>query len=87
MLRQRSKDTPPLEFRPFYSLRHGESDAHTSRYWILRHDDMLAVTSPGHEKVISLVDAEGKPLAFEKTTLSIDLTCTNRDLPCLQTVP
>ena len=83
MLRQRSKGTPPIEFRPFYSLRHGESDAHKSRYWILRHDDTLAVTSPGHEKVISLVDAEGKPLAFERTTLSIDLTCTNRDLPCL----
>jgi len=83
MLRKRSKSTPPIEFRPFYSLRHGESDAHKSRYWILRHDDTLAVTSPGHEKVISLVDADGKPLAFERTTLSIDLTCTNRDLPCL----
>ena len=83
MLRKRSKGTPPIEFRPFYSLRHGESDAHKSRYWILRHDDTLAVTTPGHEKIISLVDAEGKPLAFERTTLSIDLTCTNRDLPCL----
>jgi len=83
MLRKRSKGTPPIEFRPFYSLRHGESDAHKSRYWILRHDDTLAITSPGHEKVISLVDAEGKPLALERTTLSIDLTCTNGDLPRL----
>jgi type VI secretion system protein ImpG len=83
MVQQRSKGIPPIEFRPFHSLRHGESDAHKSGYWILRHDDTLAVTSPGHEKVISLVDAEGKPLALERTTLSIDLTCTNRDLPCL----
>jgi type VI secretion system protein ImpG len=83
MLRKRSKGTPSIEFRPFYSLRHGESDAHKSKYWILRHDDTLAVTSPGHEKIISLVDAEGKPLALERTTLSIDITCTNRDLPCL----
>jgi type VI secretion system protein ImpG len=83
MVRQRGKDNAPIEFRPFYALRHGESDAHKGRYWILRHDDTLAVTSPGHEKVIALVDTHGEPLEVEQTTLSIDLTCTNRDLPCL----
>jgi type VI secretion system protein ImpG len=83
MVQQRGKDIAPIEFRPFYALRHGESDVHKGRYWILRHDDTLAVTSPGHEKVISLVDTDGEPLAVEQTTLSIDLTCTNRDLPCL----
>ncbi|KQV40972.1 type VI secretion system baseplate subunit TssF [Massilia sp. Root335] len=83
MVRQQGKDIAPIEFRPFYALRHGESDAHKGRYWIVRHDDTLAVTSPGHEKVISLVDTDGAPLAVEQATLSIDLTCTNRDLPCL----
>ena len=70
------------EFRPFYALRHGEGEGHQGRYWMLRHDDTLAIASPGHEKVISLVDIDGAPLAIEQTTLSIDLTCTNRDLPC-----
>jgi type VI secretion system protein ImpG len=83
MVQQQGKDVAPIEFRPFYALRHGESDGHKGRYWILRHDDTLAVTSPGHEKVIALVDTDGEPLAVEQTTLSIDLTCTNRDLPCL----
>jgi type VI secretion system protein ImpG len=83
MVQQRGKDIAPIEFRPFYALRHGENDAHRGRYWILRHDDTLAVTSPGHETVISLVDTHGEPLDVEQTTLSIDLTCTNRDLPCL----
>jgi len=83
MVRQRGKDVAPIEFRPFYALRHGENDAHRGRYWILRHDDTLAVTSPGHEKVIALVDTHGEPLDVEQTTLSIDVTCTNRDLPCL----
>jgi len=83
MVRQRGKDIVPVEFRPFYALRHGESDVRQGRYWILRHDDTLAATSPGHEKVISLVDADGEPLTVERATLSIDLTCTNRDLPCL----
>jgi type VI secretion system protein ImpG len=83
MVRQQGKDIAPIEFRPFYALRHGENDVPKGRYWILRHDDTLAVTSPGHEKVISLVDTDGEPFAVEQTTLSIDLTCTNRDLPCL----
>lgn len=82
MVRQQGKDIAPVEFHPFYALRHGECDARKGRYWILRHDDTLAATSPGHEKIISLVDIDGAPLAVERTTLSIDLTCTNRDLPC-----
>jgi type VI secretion system protein ImpG len=83
MVQLRGKDTVTIEFRPFYALRHGDSDAHKGRYWILRHDDTLAVTSPGHETVISLVDTDGAPLAVEETTLSLDLTCTNRELPSL----
>jgi type VI secretion system protein ImpG len=83
MVQKRSKKIAPVEFRPFYALRHGEGDARKGRYWILRHDDTLAATSPGHEKVISLVDVDGAPLAVETITLSIDLTCTNRDLSCL----
>jgi type VI secretion system protein ImpG len=83
MVRQYGKACTTLEFRPFYALRHGDSDAHQGRYWTLRHDDTLAVASPGHEKIITLVDADGESLAIEQAALSIDLTCTNRDLPCL----
>lgn len=83
MVKQRGRDIAPVEFRPFYALRHGEHDAHKGHYWIMRHDDTLAVISPGHEKLIALVDVDGMPLAAEQTTLSIDLACTNRDLPCL----
>lgn len=83
MVQQRGKDIVPVAFRPFYALRHGDGEASKGRYWILRHDDTLAATSPGHEHVISLVDADGGPLAVERATLSVDLTCTNRDLPCL----
>jgi len=83
MMQQHGKACSMIEFRPFYSLRHGESDAHKGRYWVLRHDETLAATSPGHEKTLTLVDADGEPLVVERTALSIDLTCTNRDLPCL----
>jgi type VI secretion system protein ImpG len=80
---KQGKKIPPIEYRPFYSLRHGEGDLHKGRYWMLRHDETLAVCSPGHEKAITLVNSSGEPLAVEHTALSIDLTCTNRDLPCL----
>lgn len=83
MVEPQGKGFSTREFRPFYSLRHGEGEAHQGRYWMLRHDDTLAIASPGHEKVISLVDIDGAPLVIEHTTLSVDLTCTNRDLPCL----
>lgn len=83
VVRTLGKASSTVEFRSFFSLRHGDSDAHKGRYWILRHDHTLAITNPGHEKIITLVDASGGPFAVEQATLSIDLTCTNRDLPCL----
>ena len=83
MVRQRGRDASVTEFRPFYSLRHGEEDGpERGRYWLMRHDETLAICSPGHEKSISLVNADCQPLEIERNILSIELTCTNRDLPC-----
>jgi type VI secretion system protein ImpG len=83
MVQQREKALSTIEYRPFYSLRHAETDTPKGRYWLLRHDETLAVASPGHEKAITLVDANAAPLMVEQTALSIDLTCTNRDRPTL----
>lgn len=83
MVRQRGRDSTATEFRPFYSLRHGEeSGRDCGRYWLMRHDEALAICSPGHEKSITLVNADCEPLDIERNILSIELTCTNRDLPC-----
>lgn len=72
-----------VEFRPFYSLRHGEEvDVPKGRYWLMRHDETLALTSPGHEKSITLVNSDCEPQQIERNSLSVGLTCTNRDLPC-----
>jgi type VI secretion system protein ImpG len=83
MVRQRGKDPTITEFRPFYSLRHGDDDSSKGHYWLMRHDETLALCSPGHEKSITLVNADCEPLAIERNILSVELTCTNRDLPCL----
>lgn len=69
------------DVKPFYSLRHGEQQDAPGHYWTLRRDDTTAELSPGHEMRISVVDANKAPLATAIQTLSVDLICTNRDLP------
>lgn len=83
MVRQSGTGKVVTQFRPFYSLQHGEeSTMNKEHYWMMRHDEALAVCSPGHEKSITLVNADCEPLEIERNFLSIDLCCTNRDLPC-----
>ena len=82
MVRQRGGLREITEFRPFYSLRHGEDAASNGNYWVMRHDEILAEISPGFEKTISLIYSDLALLAQEKSSLSLTLSCTNRDLPC-----
>ena len=81
LLRQRGGESTLTECRPLYSLHHGEGAAQKGHYWILRHDAALAIKSPGHEKRMTLVDGDFNPLLNEKASLSLSLTCSNRDLP------
>ncbi len=67
------------EFRPFYSLRHGEAHDGPARYWHASYVDSAEATSYSME--ISLVDSTLDPQRSETNTLSLDLLCTNRDLP------
>jgi type VI secretion system protein ImpG len=81
LVRQTQQGESVLEFRPFYSLRHGETPEKNGRYWIMRRDEVIARNSPGHETEISIVDIDFDPGAISTDTLSLELTCTNRDLP------
>jgi type VI secretion system protein ImpG len=83
MVRRLGAESVISEFRPFYSLRHGESSAEQGRYWAMRRDETVASNSPGYERKITLVDIDGDPLSLEAQTLSIELSCTNRDVPTL----
>lgn len=67
-------------FQPFYSLKHGAPTA-DGRYWQLIRDENLIERSPGFEYQITIVDPDFNPAAEDVETLSIDLLCTNRDLP------
>jgi type VI secretion system protein ImpG len=69
------------EFRPYYSLRHGEAGGKDSRYYLLRHDVQRGRAEPGHHVRIALVDLDLDPLAVLDASVSVELTCTNGDLP------
>lgn len=81
MVRRRGQKDVVTEFRPFYAQRHGEDATIKGHYWMLRSDPTLAVISPGHEKRITLIDGDFNPMEVQKTSLSIELSCTNRNLP------
>ena len=78
------KQTPQgdsiVNFQPFYALHHGDTPATTPGYWIAKRNTMLAQTSPGYETEITLVDLSSNPTIPQIETLSIDLTCSNRNL-------
>lgn len=80
-VRQTPQGESITEFRPFFSLHHGERPEHEGHYWHAERNALTAARSPGYELELSIVDADFDPLAEYTDTLSLSLTCTNRDLP------
>jgi len=80
-VRQSAQGEQVTEFRPFYALGHGENPDHTGHYWIARRDEAVARHSPGHETELSFVDLAFNPTQPQTDVVSLELTCSNRDLP------
>lgn len=68
-------------YSPLYSMRHGEAGGRRGRYWLTRRDEVMALSHPGYEMRIAFVDSAMAPLHDSTQTVSINLTCSNRDLP------
>lgn len=82
LLRMTSDGQEAADFVPYYSLRHGAAGKRRDKHYYLVHrDDEVAMTSPGHEHFITIVDGDFQPLAAETGTVSLNLTVSNRDLP------
>lgn len=81
MLRRTGQGSSLTEFRPFYSWRHGESAAKQGNYYVVRRNDILTSSTPGHGQKITFVDIGFNPLELEQASVSVELTCTNHDLP------
>lgn len=80
-IRQTPQGEKITEFRPFYSLHHGETPDNTGHYWLAHRDDQVARSSPGFETELSFVDLDFNPVQPQTDTISLELTCSNRDLP------
>ncbi|WP_149193675.1 type VI secretion system baseplate subunit TssF [Luteimonas suaedae] len=80
-VRQTPQGEQVQEFRPFYSLHHGEDPDKTGHYWLSRRDEAVARHSPGYETELSFVDLDFNPTVPKTDVVSIELTCSNRDLP------
>jgi type VI secretion system protein ImpG len=85
-VRQTAQGEAITEFRPFFSLRHGETPDRNGYYWYAQRDHLVAESSPGYETSVSIVDADFDPVQPKTDVLSLQLTCTNRELPTLMSV-
>ncbi|WP_374265187.1 type VI secretion system baseplate subunit TssF [Zoogloea sp.] len=85
-IRQDAHGESITEFRPFFSLRHGETPEHDGHYWFAQRDPLIAESSPGYETTLTLVDADFDPVQPKTDVLSLQLTCTNRALPTFMAV-
>jgi len=78
-IRQTSDGEEISEYKPFYSIRHGEAAQEPERYWHANYVDNEACGDYTME--IALVDSTFDPRQPESNTLSMELLCTNHDLP------
>ncbi|HZX25515.1 MAG TPA: type VI secretion system baseplate subunit TssF, partial [Telluria sp.] len=68
------------QFHPYHSLKHGQAGSARPSYWLMRRDERMADIRPGFETSIAFIDAEFDPLGADASVMSVDLTCSNRDL-------
>jgi len=69
------------EVPPFYSIHHFSGEADPPFYWYATRERSVREHDRGTDMELALVDLEFRPVRSEAEVLSLDLTCTNRDLP------
>jgi type VI secretion system protein ImpG len=77
-----------VEYRPFYSFKHGGDAQQQTRFWhAVRRTDPADESNDqwraGTEVYLSFVDLNFTPATSPEWTVDIESTCTNRNLPGL----
>jgi type VI secretion system protein ImpG len=70
-----------LRFEPFYSYRHASLRDQRQTFWLAHRKPSGRVSDEGTEVTVSMVDLSARPVRPDVDTLTLRLTCTNRDLP------
>jgi type VI secretion system protein ImpG len=71
----------PIDFRPFYSYRHAESRDPRHAFWIANRRPSGWRTDEGSDVYITLTDRDGRMTVPDRDTVTLRLSCSNRDLP------
>ena len=74
-------DPQPLVYRPFYSFKHEMDQDQQRTFWYATRRASDRKGDAGTEVYLSLVDLDFKPSRPPAETLTVHVTCTNRDLP------
>lgn len=69
------------EVPPFYSVCHFSGEASRPFYWYATREQSTRRHDKGTDMELALVDLDFRPVRPEAEVLSLELTCTNRDLP------
>jgi type VI secretion system protein ImpG len=69
------------DFQPFYSFRHSQERDQNRTFWYATRKQSQIENDEGTEVYLSLVDLGFNPNTPPVETLTLHVTCTNRDLP------
>lgn len=70
-----------IEYAPFFSLRHTNDASEQQTFWLANRRPTTKAHASNTDVYLALVDLKFEPDQLTSETLSIDLTCTNHDLP------
>lgn len=70
-----------VDFRPFYSFQHGYDREAQRTFWYASRRPSTRKEDDGTEVYLSLVDLSFHPSQPDADTVTVEVTCTNRDLP------
>ena len=74
-------DPEPVTYQPFYSFKHGVDQEQQRAFWYATRRPSSRKGDAGTEVYLSLVDLDFKPTRPPADTLTVYVTCSNRDLP------
>ena len=71
----------PVHYEPFYSYRHGQAGTEQKAFWHASRRPSTWRTDKGSDTFLTFVDLTGNRVTPDRDTISLRLTCSNRDLP------
>lgn len=71
----------PVEYEPFFSFRHSNAQQQDRAYWHISRRLSGWRTDKGSDVYITFVNLTGERTIPDRETVTLRLTCSNRDLP------